>query len=219
MGAVVLVLGRSGTGKSTSLRNFKPGEIGVLNVMSKPLPVDLGENDVFDTDDYKTIQGVLLSGKRNAWVVDDAGYLMQLENFRRSGEKGYEKFTEMAYNFEQVIMAGVKAPKDTITYVMMHTDHDVTGAEKPRTIGKMIDEKFCIEGACTTVLNCQVRDGKHVFVTQSDGVTLAKVPYGLDVPEVMDNDLKEVDTKLREKWHLAPLAAAKKTTKSTKGGE
>ena len=203
MGVCVLVLGASGSGKSTSLRNFEPGEVGVLNVLGKPLPFRK-RLDVDDHPDYRRCRACVTSGKRRAWVVDDAGYLMSNENFARVKETGYGKFTDMAQNFQQLVAAATMAPPDTITYLFMHAEADAMGREKPKTIGKMLDEKYCIEGACPIVIDCRVRDGRHVFVTRNDGTNLAKAPMDM-LPDEMDNDLKAVDGLIREYWGMAPL--------------
>lgn len=209
MGVAVIVLGRSGSGKSASLRNFEPGEVGILNVMSKPLPFRK-KLESFDTCDYETITDCIKSGKRRAWVVDDAGYLMQLQNFAMAKKKGYEKFVDIAYNFEQLMVAATTAPEDTITYLMMHPEVDADGNEKIKTAGKMIDEKFGIEGAVPILIECEVVDGKHVFVTENNGSNLAKAPVDIAsgermLPPVMDNDLKAVDTAIRGFWGMKPL--------------
>ncbi len=204
MGVCVLVLGPSGSGKSTSLRSFEPGEVGIINVMSKPLPFRR-RLDTLDTSDYKRAVACLQSGRRRAWVVDDATYLMQLENFKRAKETGYGKFTDMALHFQQLIMAAVSAPAECVTYLMMHTEAGEDGHERIKTIGKMLSEKFCIEGACPVVVECAVVDGRHVFVTENDGTNLAKAPMGM-LPATMDNDLRELDALLREYWGMAPLS-------------
>lgn len=204
MGVCVIVLGKSGSGKSTSLRNFEPGEVGILNVMGKPLPFRKRLDSV-NTQSYRQICDCIRSGKRNAWVVDDAGYLMSLENFQRANESGYGKFTDMAVNFQRVVRAAaVEAPEDCITYLFMHPELDAAGHEKIRTVGRMLDEKFGIEGAVPILIDCEVRDGRHVFVTKNDGTNLAKAPIDM-LPDVMDNDLKAVDGAIREYWGLAPL--------------
>lgn len=206
MGIAVLILGKSGSGKSTSLRNFEPGEVGILNVLGKPMPFRK-RLDSADNPDYATVESCIRSGKRRAWVIDDAGYLMQLENFERARETGYGKFTEMAVNFQRLIRAATLADRDTITYFMMHTEDDGQGHEKVKTVGRMLDERFCIEGACPVVIDCRVQDGAHVFVTKNDGTNLAKAPID-SLPEVMDNDLKKVDGMLREYWGLKPVRDA-----------
>ena len=208
MGVCVLVLGASGSGKSTSLRNFEPGEVGVLNVLGKPLPFRK-RLDTTDHPDYRMCRACITSGKRRAWVVDDAGYLMANENFARVNESGYGKFTDMAHNFQQLVHDATMAPPDTITYLFMHAEADAMGREKPKTVGRMLDEKYCIEGACPIVLDCRVVDGRHVFVAKNDGTNLAKAPMDM-LPEVMDNDLRAVDGKIREYWGMAPLATSDK---------
>ena len=208
MGVCVLVLGASGSGKSTSLRNFEPGEVGVLNVLGKPLPFRK-RLDTTDHPDYRMCRACITSGRRRAWVVDDAGYLMANENFARVNESGYGKFTDMAHNFQQLVQGATMAPPDTITYLFMHAEADAMGREKPKTVGRMLDEKYCIEGACPIVLDCRVVDGRHVFVAKNDGTNLAKAPMDM-LPEVMDNDLRAVDGKIREYWGMAPLAASDK---------
>lgn len=204
MGICVLVLGDSGSGKSTSLRNFEPGEIGILNVMGKPLPFRKKLPKV-DHANYGTIQQALTKNKLRAYAIDDSGYLMQLENFRRAKETGYTKFTDMALNFERVIEWATHTDSDTIVYLLHHYDEpDVNGYRKPKTIGKMLSEKFNIEGACPIVIQSTIQDGRHVFVTKGDGFNAAKAPMDM-LPDVMDNDLKAVDTAIREYWDLQPL--------------
>ena len=203
MGVCVLILGDSGSGKSTSLRHFEPDEVGIFNVMGKPLPFRRKLPKV-DHANYGSIQQALQRNKRRAYVVDDAGYLMSLENFRRAKETGYGKFTDMALNFERLIEWATQADEDTIVYLMMHYDRDADGRAKPKTIGRMLDEKFNIEGACPIVLQSTILDGKHVFVTKGDGFNAAKAPMDM-LPDVMDNDLKAVDTAIRSYWDMKPL--------------
>lgn len=207
MGQVVLVLGDSGSGKSTSLRNFEPGEVGILNVMGKRLPFRK-RLDTVDHPGYGAIQQALQRNRLRAYVIDDSGYLMQLENFRRAKENGYGKYTEMAQNFERLVEWGTQTDDDTIVYLLHHYDEpDANGLRRPKTIGKMLNEKFCIEGACPVVIESAIRDGRHVFITQGNGFNCAKAPMGM-LPEVMDNDLKAVDAAIREYWGMAPLTDA-----------
>ena len=208
MGVCVLILGDSGSGKSTSLRNFDEGEVGILNVMGKPLPFRK-RLDKIDHANYGSIQQALQRNKCRAYVVDDAGYLMSLENFRRAKETGYAKFTDMALNFERLVEWATQTDEDTIVYLMMHYDRDADGRMKPKTIGRMLDEKFNIEGACPIVLQSTILDGRHVFVSKGDGFNAAKAPMDM-LPETMDNDLKAVDTAIREYWGMAPLTDKEK---------
>ena len=205
MGAVVLVLGKSGSGKSTSLRNFKPDEIGILNILGKPLPFKGGARfEQIRRPNYAMVASVLDRNSKRAYVIDDSTYLMQNENFARAKEPGYDKFTEMAMHFQQVIDHALGTDEDTIVYMLHHTDENADGSEKVKTVGRMIDERYCVEGACTVVIDCIVQDGKHLFVTRNDGTNLAKAPME-SLPDVMDNDLKAVDTALREYWGMKPI--------------
>lgn len=206
MGVAVLVLGDSGSGKSTSLRNFEQGEVGIFNVMGKPLPFRKKLRKA-DHAGYGTIQQSLQANKLRAYVVDDAGYLMQKENFRRIKETGFGKFSDMALHFEQLIEWATQTNDSTIVYIMMHYDTDANGKQKPRTVGKLLDEKFCIEGACPIVIQSTILDGKHVFVTKGDGYNAAKAPMDM-LPDVMDNDLKAVDTAIRDYWGMEPIGGS-----------
>lgn len=206
MGAVVLVLGKSGSGKSTSLRNFSPDDIGILNVLGKPLPFKGGATfPQVRKAGYAEIIDVLRRNTKRAYAIDDSTYLMQNENFNRAREAGYGKFTEIAQHFQQLIDMALATDANTIVYLLHHTDENTDGSEKVKTVGKMIDEKYCIEGACPVVIDCRVVDGEHVFITKNDGTNLAKAPID-SLPEVMENDLKAVDAALREYWGMEPIA-------------
>ena len=210
MGVAVLVVGDSGCGKSASLRNFETDEVGILNVEGKPLPFKK-KLKMADNAGYDLIEQTLKANNLHAYVIDDAGYLLQNENIDRALEVGYVKYTDMAQHFKKkVIDAARYTDKDTIVYIFMHIQRDAAGHEKPMTVGRLLDEKVCIEGEFTIVLRAAVVDGQHVFLTKSDGYTCAKAPIDM-LPDVMDNDLKQVDTLIREYWDMAPLAKEKKT--------
>lgn len=205
MGVAILVLGKSGSGKSTSLRNFKPDEIGVMNVLGKPLPFKGGARfPQAVRPSYGAIIKALRKNSLRAYAVDDSTYLMQNENFVRARENGYGKFTEMALHFQELINAALATDEDTIVYFLHHIEEGVDGTEKVKTIGKMLDEKYCIEGACPVVIDCVVQDGEHLFITKNDGTNLAKAPID-SLPDKMDNDLKAVDTMLREYWGMKQI--------------
>lgn len=207
MGNLIMVLGKSGSGKSTSLRNFAPDEVGVFSVAGKRLPFR-AELPVVQHASYQRIAEIMAANRRRCYVIDDATYLMQLDNFARAKETGYGKFTDMALNFERVMEWSTQTDADTIVYIMMHVDRDANGRIKPKTIGRMLDEKFCIEGACPIVIQSTIVDGKHVFVTKGDGLNGAKAPMDM-LPDVMDNDLAEVDRLIRDYWQMKPLTDKK----------
>lgn len=201
MAVLVLVMGDSGTGKSTSLRNFHRGEVEVVNVLGKPLPFRADFNCTV-TDDYNKIIGLMQRTAAQSIVVDDFTYLMTGEFMRTAKVVGYQKFTDMAENVWKLIKTASTLPADKIVYFMSHIARGDMGDEKPKTIGKMLDEKVCIEGMFTVALRTMVKDGRYVFVTQSNGQTIAKSPRGMFAP-VIDNDLAAVDKTIRDYYGIA----------------
>ena len=206
MAVKVLVIGESGSGKSASLRNFNENEVAIFNVSEKPLPFKK-KLPMLKTSDMKI---------KNCYVVDDAGLAMTFFLFGRVAETGYGKFTQVAKDFYDMVQAVDKCSDDTVVYFMMHTERSDDGAKvKAKTAGKMIDSQLTLESLFTIVLNC-VTDGKtHKFVTQSDGVTTAKSPMDM-FPLEMDNDLKAVDTAIREYYGLAKLGSPVKKKEQKK---
>ena len=91
-----------------------------------------------------------------------------------------------------------------IVYILMHEATSDYGETKLRTIGKLLDEKVCIEGMVTICLRCMVEGDRHYFRTQSSGVDISKSPEEMFDLEI-ENDLKAVDTRIREYWGLAPV--------------
>ena len=209
MGNLIMILGKSGSGKSTSLRNFAPDEVGVFSVAGKRLPFR-SELPIVQHAGYQRIAEILAANKRRCYVVDDATYLMQFDNFARAKETGFAKYVDMAVAFQQLLQRAAWTSEDTNVYFMMHPDASDIGTEKPKTIGKLLDEKLCVEGLFPIVIDARVKQGedgrpRHVFVTENDGTNLAKAPMGMLPPE-MDNDLKAVDEAVRDYWGMAPIA-------------
>ena len=208
MGNIIMILGKSGSGKSTSLRNFAPDEVGVFSVAGKRLPFR-STLPVLQHAGYQRIAEILTANKRRCYVIDDATYLMEFDNFARARETGYGKYVDMAVSFQQLLQRSSWTNEDTNVYFLMHPDSDDMGREKPKTIGKMLDEKLCVEGLFPIVIDARVTQGedgrpRHVFVTDNDGSNLAKCPMGM-LPPVMDNDLRAVDAAIREYWGMAPI--------------
>lgn len=209
MGTSVLILGHSGSGKSTSLRNFEEGEVGVFNVAGKPLPFRKRLSTVGkEQSTYATIMAALRANNLKAYVIDDANYLMAFQNFAMAKQTGYGKFTDMAVNFEQLLEAANATDDDTVVYFMMHPDYDESGRMKAKTIGKMLDNQLTIEGMFPIVMLAGRDDAGYHFTTESDGMTPVKAPMGMfDAPRI-DNDLKAVDSLIREYWSMAPIGDA-----------
>lgn len=201
MGIPVLILGESGSGKSTSLRNFEPSEISIFNVAGKPLPFRKKLPKATISDYGKIMAGMQKSDKKS-FAIDDSQYLLCFEMFSHAKETGYQKFTDMALNFYTLIKFVIdRLPDDVIVYFLHHTETDTNGKLKAKTVGKMLDEKLTVEGLFSIVLLCQTDGTRHYFVTQSDGYTTAKSPMDMFDLEI-DNDLKFVDTKIREYFEI-----------------
>ena len=199
MGVPVLVLGESGSGKSTSLRNFKPDEIGIFNVAGKPLPFrDYKKFKVKNNARYTNIfQGLTNPGLKK-YAIDDSQYLMAFESFDHAKETGYGKFTNMAINFKNVITQVLeRTPEDCIVYFLHHIEMTDQGRVKAKTLGKMLDNQLTVEGLFTIVLVCQVEGSEHFFITNSDGTNPAKSPMDMFERRI-PNDLKMVDDTIRE---------------------
>lgn len=210
MGIPVLCLGESGSGKSTSLRNFTKDNVGVISVVTKPLPFksDIEPYKVSKKaketgkSRYDLIKAVISKGKVKSYVIDDSQYLLAFDSFDKAKETGYGKFTNMAVSFEKLIEFCIdEIDDDKIVYFLHHCETTDAGKVKAKTIGKMLDSQLTIEGMFSIVLFCQ-SDGKtHQFVTQSDGNTTAKSPMEM-FDLVIDNDLALVDAKIREYYGL-----------------
>ena len=201
MGIPVLIMGESGSGKSTALRNFEPEEIGIFNVASKPLPFRKKLKRI-DNAGYDTIFRGLAKPKLKRYAIDDSQYLLAFAEFDRAKETGYGKFTDFALDFRNLIKFVVEGtPSDCIVYFLHHTEQMDSGKIKAKTIGKMLDNHLTLEGLFSIVLLCETDGNRHFFVTQSDGYTTAKSPMEMFEREI-DNDLKMVDEAIREYWDL-----------------
>ena len=200
MGQNILILGESGTGKTTSLRNFKADEIKLIKVVSKNLPFKGHFEDTVTSDNYATIIEAIKNSNKKAIVIDDTQYIMSNEFFRRCKETGWDKFNDIGSNFYKLLHAADNLPEDVFVYYLSHTQRDSLGKEKMKTIGQMLDDKLTIEGLCTVVLKTVVVDGVYSFQTQNSGQDTCKSPVGMFSSFLIDNDLKMVDSIMREYW-------------------
>lgn len=201
MGIPVMILGESGTGKSSSLRNFPDDELKIINVAGKPLPFK-NKMEMVNTDSYSIVKKEMRNTDKKSIVIDDSQYLMANEFMRRATEKGYDKFTEIAQNMWDLVNSVKQLPDDVIVYFLTHLERDQNGNEKVKTIGKLLDEKITLEGMFTIVLKTNVNDGQYSFLTANSGHDTVKSPMGLFPTMVIDNDLKYVDEKVRDYYEL-----------------
>lgn len=208
-----LIIGESGTGKSTSLRDLEPKETFIINVLNKPLPFkgfkkhyiklspDGSTGNYYASDDYSTIIKVikLVSEKRpdiKNLIIDDWQYTMGNEFMRRATETGFTKFTEIGQHAWSIIRTLINCRDDLFCFVLSHSDSDAHGRMKCKSIGKMLDEKITIEGMFTVVLHTQIMDGNYRFLTQNDGSYIAKSPMGMFEDKYIDNSLAYVRGKM-----------------------
>lgn len=198
MGVPVLILGESGSGKSTSLRNFEATDVSIFNIAGKPLPFRK-RLPCMATSDYEQIKTAIRKSAKKAFVIDDSQYLMCFESFAKVKDQGFGKFTDMALHFYNLVQFVIRetAP-DVVVYFLHHIEQDSnTGKIKAKTLGKMLDNQLTLEGLFAIVLMCQTDGKTHTFLTQSDGTNTCKSPMEM-LPPVMDNDLHTVDSLIRE---------------------
>lgn len=213
MGIPTLIIGPSGSGKSASLRNFLPEEVDIINVEGKPLPFR-NSHQTIDTDDYATVAKAVKGSEKPSIVIDDAGYLITNQFMRGhsaagSGNAIFSFYNDIADKFWKLItfIKGKGVAPDKVVYIMMHEDQNDFGKVKPKTLGKLLDEKVCIEGMFTIVLRSVMHDGGYFFRTQTDGLDVCKTPIGMFETDEIPNDLKMVDDKIREYYGLVSTNA------------
>ena len=207
-----MIYGKSGAGKSRSLKNFGEDEIYLVNVISKPLPFKGSFKYVTNSDQLQSIMAGLAKMNEKgikAAVVDDFGYIMTNMFMRGHGGgdqfKLYNQIGDTVWSFINYIQSPAVAP-DAVVYLVMHEDVNEDGTNKLRTIGKLLDQKVCIEGMCTVVLHAVNKGDRYVFETQSNGIGVAKSPEGMFPDVEIPNDLKAVDEAIRSYWSLGSTA-------------
>lgn len=215
MSNAVLILGESGTGKSTSIRTLNPEETFIINVIGKPLPfrgasskykklsADGLTGNYYATDDTTTIKRVInfIDKKRpdiKTLVIDDFGYTISNSFMRKSNQKGYDKFIEIGKDVFDILDIITNLRDNLFCFVMMHVETDANGKSKPKTVGKMIDQYICIEGKFTTCLHTVVSDGNYQFLTNNDNQHMAKTALGMFDSLYIENNLQFVRDKMHE---------------------
>lgn len=197
----ILLIGKSGSGKSTSLRNFKKDEVAVINVLGKPLPFR-SDIKAVKLDDYDNILNQIKMTKKEVIVIDDANYLITNEFMEKSSIRGYDKYNEIANHFFELINGIKNIEGGKTVYLIMHEDTDEEGNVKPKTIGKLLDDKVNIQGMFTICIRAMYENGKYVFRLKTNGQDCVKTPFGMFDTDEMDNDLKAFDSVVREYYGL-----------------
>lgn len=216
----VLIIGESGSGKSTGIRNLNPAETVVFNTANKPLPFKgwkskystenknlLSLTDIVGEDGRvnfsklgKVFQRVNDRTEIKNLVIDDFQYLFAFEYFARANEKGYEKFTQLAKSMSDMATAPITLRDDLMVYFLTHAEeaYDTDGNRKvkAKTIGKMIDNVLTLEGLFSIVLFAKAKKTKegidYLFETQTNGENTCKSPMDMFDNKEIPNDLQFV---------------------------
>jgi len=212
MSIATMILGESGTGKSTSLRHLDPARTLLIQAIRKPLPFRStgwrvkasmkADGNIIQTDSAELIERAMRMLNHDVVVIDDFQYVMSNEFMRRSDEKGFEKFTDIGRNAWNVLRAATDLADNRRVYILAHTATDDLGRTKLKTIGKLLDEKITPEGMVTTVLRTVVRDGQYFFATQNSGSDTTKSPMGLFDDLLIPNDLAAVDAAICDYYQI-----------------
>ena len=207
MGIPVLIYGRSGTGKSRSLKNFGEDEITLINVEKKPLPFRKKFKYTVITDNYNTIQKALSRTPTDTVVIDDAGYLltnmfMRGHSDRGSGSATYDLYNDIGDRFWNLFESIKALPDNKIVYVIMHEEENDSGTTKLKMLGKLLEQKVCVEGMVTIVIRCMCDGQRHYFCVHNSGRDITKTPEDMFETDEIENDLKAVDSAIRKYYEI-----------------
>lgn len=207
MGIPVLIYGRSGTGKSRSLKNFGEDEITLVNVEKKPLPFRKKFKYIVNTDNYNTVCHALKKSPSDSIVIDDAGYLltnmfMRGHSARGNGSATFDLYNDIGDQFWNLFEMIKSLPDNKIVYVIMHEEENDSGTTKLKMLGKLLEQKVCIEGMVTIVIRCMCDGKKHYFCVHNSGRDITKTPEDMFDTDEIENDLKAVDTAIRKYYEI-----------------
>lgn len=208
MGELVYIMGKSGTGKSRSMRNIPKDDFLLINPEGKRPPFGkdapaFGVKTIV-TDNADKIVDLIgtYSHKYKIIVVDDFQTVMTNEFMRRSAEASYQKWTDIGKHAWEIANKVKDGPDDSIVYIMCHTEIDDNGNEKIKTLGKLLDQNVVLESKSAIVLKTAVSDGVYSFCTENNGRDTVKSPEGMFPSYAINNDLKYVDDKIRNYYGL-----------------
>lgn len=205
MAQKVLVMGESGTGKSTSMRNCDAAITAVVNPVGKPLPFKNHFDMLNDETDARKITKYMkdqaAAGKKII-VVDDFQYILAVPYMNRIKETGWDKYNDFGANYFEIIDVCKDLPDDVVVVYMTHLETLDNGLTTVKLIGKLLREKITIEGLFTVVLRTGVNEGKYYFYTQNSGKDTVKSPLGMFPSYAIDNDLNYVVDKIRNYYEI-----------------
>lgn len=219
----ILVLAKSGSGKTTSLRNLNPDEVMVIQPRKKRLPFphehwklwdkEKSSGSIFQTNTFDGVKAVL--GKMNdvgkkVVIIDDFVYIMAQRVMNDIDIKGFDKWTELAADFNDLTNYIESLNPDMRVYILTHIDVNDLGQIKMKTAGKLIDNLLTPEGMYTIVLGMSKTDSGSFFITNGSTMDPYKSPMGMFAEKQIPNDLKVVDDRICEFWHIDNKLTEKK---------
>lgn len=208
MANIICIMGESGAGKTTSCRNLDPATTFYIDCDKKGLSwkgwrnqYNAENKNYYKTDDQHSVLTLLKSIDKKpetkhikTVIVDTVNGIMVADEMRRSKEKGYDKWLDLACAIYDIVDYALTMRDDVTVIFVAHTqtDHDDNGYmfTRIKTSGKKLD-KITLESKFPVVLHAKVIDGKHVFGTKADNST-AKTPFGAFDTNYIDNDIAEV---------------------------
>lgn len=205
MAQKILIMGESGTGKSTSMRNCDPATMAVVNPVGKPLPFkakfDMLNNETDARKITRYMKEQAAAGKKLI-VVDDFQYILAVPYMNRIKETGWDKYNDFGANYFEIIDVCKDLPDDVVVVYMTHLETLDNGLTTVKLIGKLLREKITIEGLFTVVLRTGVNEGKYYFYTQNSGKDTVKSPLGMFPVYAIENDLAYVVDKVRNYYEI-----------------
>lgn len=221
MAKTILICGKTGTGKTTSIRTLDPAETVILRVINRTLPFRFEgvygkeQKNMFSTPAYDTVLKALKwaneqENVKNV-VITDATYIIRQEYFKTANQKNYEKYTAFAMHMQQVLKAIQEMREDIKVFMEYHVDtvmSDSGAVEyKPSTVGKLLDNQYNIlENVDIVLFSSPEYEDKKItygFITnrtldRAGAEIPAKSPLGMFDELFIPNDLQFVSQKIDE---------------------
>lgn len=219
----ILVLSKSGQGKSTSIRNFNPNDVMVIQCKNKRLPFPHDDWKVWDknkqtgsifiVNSFPEVRAVLLKmqevGKK-VIIIDDLVFLFANKVMDDIARKDWDKWTEIAIEYSQTIETIENLNPDMRVYILTHADTNDLGEISMKTAGKLIENLLNPVAGFTIVLGVQKTDNGSFFITNGNATNPYKSPMGMWKDKLVPNDLKEIDDKICDFWNIQNKTTTKK---------